>query len=79
MDPITTGIGALALAYGIFSGIMRFVKPGMFKKLEPMKQRFGATAGSLIHFVFYVIVPVVAGVVFIAAGLSGESFFSATK
>jgi uncharacterized membrane protein YadS len=75
MDPVTVGIGALAIAYGIFSGVMRFVKPSMFKKLEPMKEKFGVAAGNTIHFVAYVILPLGFGITMIIAGLNGVAFF----
>jgi len=71
MDPVTTGIGALILAFGLFSAIMRLVKPGMFKKLEPMKEKFGPAAGSAIHFIAYAIIPLAAGTILIIAGMLG--------
>lgn len=79
MDPITVGIGVLAIAYGIFSGVMRFMKPGMFRKLEPMKQRFGAAAGNTLHFVSYVIVPLGLGIFLVLLGLKGVSFLDAIR
>ena len=79
MDPVTVGIGALAIAFGIFSGVMRFVKPSMFKKLEPMKEKFGAGVGNTIHFVSYVIVPLGFGITMVIAGLNGVSFFEANQ
>ena len=75
MEPVTVGIGALAIGYGIFSGVMRFVKPSMFKKLEPMREKFGTVAGNAIHFVAYVIVPVGFGITMVIAGLNGVSYF----
>ena len=77
MNPVTVGIGALAIAYGIYSGVMRLVKPSTFKKLEPMKEQFGAGVGNAIHFVFYVLVPLGFGIAMIIAGLNGVSFFAA--
>jgi hypothetical protein len=79
MDPVTIGIGALAIAYGIFSGVMRFVKPSMFKKLEPMKEKFGPIVGNTIHFVAYVLLPLGFGISMVIAGLNGVSFFEATR
>ena len=74
MNGITIGIGCVIVGYGLFSGIMRFVKPSMFRKLEPMKARLGPAAGSVIHFIGYVVVPVMVGIYFIVAGISGMSF-----
>jgi len=79
MNPVTVGIGGLAIAFSIFSGVMRYVKPSMFKKLEPMKEKFGAGVGSTIHFVAYVIAPLVFGITMVIAGLKGVSFFDTTQ
>jgi len=78
VDPITVGIGVLAIGYGLFSCVMRFVKPSMFKKLEPMKEKYGAGAGNTIHFVFYVLIPLGCGFAIVIAGLNGVSFFGST-
>lgn len=75
MDPITVGIGALALILAVYSGVVRFVNPGQFKKLEPMKKLYGNAAGNTIHFVAYVLVPFAFGIAMISAGLKGISFF----
>lgn len=37
MGPITLAIGISAITFGIFSGVIRLVKPRIFKKLAPMK------------------------------------------
>ena len=75
MDPFTTGIGTIVTAYGIFSGIMHFVKPSAFRKLEPMKEKFGTVVGNMIHFGSYVILPLILGITMIISGLNGLSFF----
>ena len=54
---------------------LRLTRPEKLSKLEPMKQRFGAKAGSMIHAVAYSVLPIVAGVVFMVAGVKGESLF----
>lgn len=79
MDYLTLTLGILAAGYGIFSCIMRFAKPSMFKKLEPMKEKWGEKAGNTIHFFSYVIVPVVIGILLIFAGINGISFFDLNK
>lgn len=75
MNPLTVGIGAAAIAYGLFTLVARAKKPEMFAKLEPMKQRWGPRAGVAIHFVGYTLVPIVFGVISVAAGLAGKSLF----
>ncbi len=77
INSTTIIIGALAIAYGIFTAVMRVVKPTLFKKLEPMKQRWGEKMGNVIHFTGYVVIPVVAGVALILAGTKGASLFKA--
>ncbi len=61
-------IGALALAYGLFTLVARFVAPGsgMFRKLGPMKERFGPAAGTAIHWAAYTVAPIVFGGVMLA-------------
>jgi hypothetical protein len=75
MDPLTVGIGAAAIAYGLFTLVARAMKPEMFAKLEPMKQFWGPLAGVAIHVVGYTLVPIVFGVIIVVAGLAGKSFF----
>ena len=79
MDPVTVGIGALAIAFGIFSGVMRLVKPSMFKKLELMKEKFGAAGGNTVHFVAYAVAPTAFGITMVIAGLNGISFFETAR
>lgn len=75
MNNSTLFFGIAFIAYGLFSAIMRFVKPSFFKKLEPMKKRWGDKAGNAIHFIAYIIVPLAAGGFFIYAGMHGIKIF----
>lgn len=79
MDYTTIAIGAAVFAYGVFSGIMRFIKPSYFRKLEPMKKMWGERAGNVIHFIAYVVVPVVIGVGLVFSGIKGANIFEAFK
>lgn len=65
-------IGTLAILFGLFTGVARFVAPNsrIFSKLEPMKERFGATAGTAIHVVAYTLLPLAFGVLQILQGLA---------
>jgi hypothetical protein len=40
-----------------------------------MRERFGHKAGTFIHVVAYSLCPLVAGIIFIMKGLSGQAFF----
>jgi hypothetical protein len=75
MNPLTVGVGAAAIAYGLFTLVARVKRPEMFRKLEPMKQRWGPRAGLAIHVVGYTIIPIVFGVITVVSGLAGKSLF----
>lgn len=75
MNFLTLGIGIAVACYSIASGILRFIKPSMFSKLELMKERWGEKAGSIAHFIFYVILPAFIGIAFIIAGINGIAFY----
>lgn len=75
MDPVTVGIGLLAVAFGAYTTWARAAKPDQFKKLEPMKKRWGEKAGLTIHFIAYTAIPILFGVVILIKGLNGGSLF----
>ena len=68
----STVIGVLAILFGLFTGVARFVAPNsrIFSKLEAMKGRFGATAGTAIHVVAYTLMPLAFGAIKILQGLA---------
>ncbi|MCK5209636.1 MAG: hypothetical protein KAQ79_16490 [Cyclobacteriaceae bacterium] len=80
MDFITIGIGLLPVAYGIYILVLRLQgKNEKLKKLEPMKKFWGESLGLAIHFVAYIVAPIIIGVAIITAGVNGTSilqFFS---
>jgi hypothetical protein len=63
-------IGIVALGYGLVTLVMRLVQPNSshFGKFGPMKERWGETGGTIVHWVAYTIAPLVfgAGLVFIS-------------
>ena len=61
-------IGLLALGYGLFTLVARFAMPhsNLFRKLEPMRQQFGHTAGTALHWLGYTVLPLVFGSVKLA-------------
>ena len=75
MNYISIIIGALFIGYGIFSGIMRVKNPSYFKKLEPMKRAYGERAGNIVHFVGYVLIPIIFGIVLVHSGNTGNKIF----
>ena len=65
-------IGVLAILFGLFTGVARFVAPNsaVFSKLEPMKERFGPAAGTAVHVVAYTLMPLAFGAIKILQGLA---------
>lgn len=56
-------IGIAAIGYGAFTLYAHITKNNkFFWKIEPMKKFWGEKVGTAIHFVSYVIVPLVIGV-----------------
>ena len=60
--PMIVIFAYIAIAFGIFSIFARHFFPTMFWKLEPMKEKWGATKGYIIHFIGYTVVPLVFGI-----------------
>jgi hypothetical protein len=75
VNPLTVGIGVAAIAYGVFTLVARVKKPEMFRKLQPMKERWGPRAGLAVHIIGYSVVPIVFGVMSVLSGLAGKSLF----
>ena len=73
MDPITIGLGVFGLGFGGYTSLLRFTNPAKLGKLQPMREKFGATTGSAIHLAAYSVAPIVFGVVMLLAGLQGVS------
>lgn len=65
-------MGVLAIGFGLFTAVVREKKPEAFRKLGPMKEKFGEKAGWLTHFVGYTLIPVGLGILWILKGLTGE-------
>lgn len=75
MHTPTVVIGVLAALFGITTLILRQTKPGVFKKLDAMKARFGEKPGYVIHLVSYSLIPILFGIGMIVSGLNGGSLF----
>ena len=50
-------LGIICVLYGVFTVIASIIKPGMFSKLERMKEAYGEKAGYAIHLVSYSLIP----------------------
>jgi hypothetical protein len=75
MNIMTVGLGLAMVAYGVTTIVLRATRPHLFRKLEPMKQFWGARTGLVIHVVGYSVVPIVAGLIFTISGARGGSIF----
>ena len=64
-------VGGLAIAYGLFTLVARFVAPhsGLFRKLGPMQERFGKGPGTALHWAAYTLTPLAFGGVKLAQAL----------
>lgn len=71
MESLTMGIGVAAVAFGAYTGYLQRENPSKRGKLEPMQKAMGDGLGGIMHFFAYTIIPLVAGVCFLVAGLSG--------
>ncbi len=75
MNVMTVVIGVAALLFGATTLFLRAKDPSKFRKLQPMQERFGKTAGTVVHTVAYSLVPMGAGITFLVAGLNGVALF----
>jgi hypothetical protein len=75
MDPLTMAFGFGAAAFGSYTTYLRFSSPDKLGKLEAMREKFGAGAGTAIHAVAYSIAPIVLGLILIVAGSNGHKLF----
>lgn len=69
------GVGAFALAWGIYSVFLRIKNPSRFTKLATMQKILGEAAGTALHVISYTLMPIAVGLVFIALGLQGKAIF----
>jgi hypothetical protein len=75
MNVTTVAVGVVMVAYGLLTAVLRQVRPGVFAKFGPMKDRWGARAGFWLHVFGYSVVPIVAGAVIAIQGWSGAALF----
>jgi hypothetical protein len=73
MNYTTLVIGLLVLFFGICTLYLRIKRPGVFRKLNVMKTKYGEKTGAAIHTISYTVIPIIAGIIFIIIGFMGES------
>jgi len=80
LNLLTIGIGLLPCIYALYVLVFRLKgKDEKFVKLQPMKEKFGVTAGSIIHYVGYVVMPLIVGISIVIFGLQGMSIIDWLK
>jgi hypothetical protein len=79
MDIVTVVVGALICLYGLYTLVMRIKSPEKFVKLKAMKEKFGNSAGNIIHIIAYTVAPIVFGAIVIVSGLNGLSILDIIK
>jgi len=75
MNTLTVCIGVAMVAYGLLTTLLRILRPGVFSKLGPMKDRWGDRAGFWMHVFGYSVVPIVVGAVIAIRGWGGAALF----
>ena len=73
MDIVTISIGAVFCVYGLYTGFARVKAPEKLTKLQSMKDKFGAGAGTAIHTLAYSVLPILFAALVINAGKNGVS------
>ena len=69
---IFVGLAILTIGYGIFTTVIRIVKPTMLKKYIYMQKKYGNRIGFIIHFVAYSLLPMLFGVLLIIKQVLGN-------
>ena len=64
-------LAILFFGYGVFTIIMRIVKPESLKKYFYMKNKYGNFFGFILHFTAYSLLPIILGLLLIIKYLLG--------
>ena len=71
MQYTTLALGAAIVIFGIYTALTSFKSPEELIKLKYMRAKLGMKAGTVVHTIAYVIVPLIFGYFIISAGLDG--------
>ncbi len=75
MNIVTIAIGIALVFFGIYMAIARKRQPQAAGKRQALQELFGDEMGSRIHLGTYVVIPILAGGMFIFSGMRGVSIF----
>jgi len=73
MQYSTLALASAIILFAVYTVIMSFKSPDELIKLKYMRGKLGATTGTIVHTLAYVIVPLIFGAFMLNAGLSGVS------
>ncbi len=71
MQYTTLALGTAIIFFGCYTALMSIKSPDDLIRLKYMKAKLGIKAGTIIHFVAYVIVPLIFGYFIVRAGIDG--------
>ena len=71
MQYTTLALGTAIILFGFYTALMSIKSPDDLIRLKYMKAKLGIKAGTIIHTLAYVIVPIVFGYFIIRAGIDG--------
>ena len=75
MNPTTVLVGIAAVGNGVYTAWVRNARPEQFKKLQPMKEFWGARRGVVIHTIGYTVIPILFGLAMIVSAFAGGSLY----
>ncbi len=71
MQYTTLALGAAIVLFGIYTALTSIKSPEQLIKLTYMRAKLGLKAGTIMHTIAYVVVPLVFGFFIIRAGING--------
>lgn len=75
MNTTTIIIGTAVFLFGLYTTVLRTLRPQKLGKLAALQELFGDKTGNLVHLLIYSVLPLVAGAIFLFAGTRGVSLF----
>ena len=71
MQYITLALGAAILLFAVYTTVMSLKSPQELIKLKYMRAKMGMKAGTIVHTIAYIIVPLIFGLFIVRAGIDG--------
>jgi len=71
MQYTTLALGSAIILFGIYTALTSIKSPDELIRLKYMRAKLGIKAGTFIHAVAYIVVPIVFGYFIVRAGIDG--------